>query len=221
MEKKTAKKVIGTVEMAQANIKTGGEYLLRAWVIGGQLLSKAKTHKEQGAIQQALVGTYIEWVSKYNPVIEARLKANKYLLSTLEGKAEKEKDINAMKQHEANALRMINKKTCEAFAWVKIKSANDVAVQVAKTRAKKATITKAKTALKGAQVDVTLPPTKTPTAPSDTFIFRSGHIRHDCLQLKIIQVVQAVAVSEGFDNKKLTEDDNYMLSILRAIKSSL
>ena len=179
------KKVVGTVKMAQDNIKTGGEYLLRAWVIGGQLLSKAKTHTEQGAIQQALVGTYIEYVSPYNPATVARLKGNKYLLSTLEGKAEKEKDINAIKQHEANALRMINKKTCEAFTWVKIKSKTEVALQVAKTRAKKATITKTKTALKAAQVDVTLPPTKTPTAPSDTFIFRAGHIRHDYLNLKI------------------------------------
>ena len=216
MAKLTAVKTIGTVKQAQDNIKQGGEYLQRAYTIGGQLLSLAKTLDDQLAIQYALTDTYIQFVSKYDPEMLARLKANKY--ATAE---ERQKDTDKKKQHEANALRQINKYTCRAFAWKRLKSESASAKKAAKTRGanKKIKIDKL---TKKQQAELASKATSKPIpAPMDSMIFRTGYIRHDFLELRVKDINACLTISKQFDQSKLTEDDNYILSIMEAVKTSL
>ena len=210
------KKASCTVKTACDNIVLGGEYLDKAWAIGGYLLSLAKTLDDQLAIQYALVGTYIEKISKYDPEMLARLKADKYATPD-----EKQKDVDKKKQHEANALRQINKYTCRAFSWKRLKSESASAKKAAKTRGANKKI-KIEKLTKKQKAELESKATSKPIpAPMDSMIFRTGHIRHDFLELRVRDINTCLTLSKQFDQSKLTEDDNYILSIMEAVKTSL
>ena len=212
-------KTIGTVKTACDNIVLGGEYLAKAWTIGGQLLALAKTHMEQGEIQGALVGTYITaTATKEHKEMRARVDADQY--DELEdGDDVRDRESKKVIAYEQNALRQINKKTNDAYPWTKLKSESTSAKKASKTRGANKKI-KIEKLTKRQQAELATPE-KMPTVPSDTFIFRSGHIRHDFLNLHVHQIAQAIGVSEGFDPKKLTEDDMHIIAIMKAIRGSL
>ena len=219
MAKLTAVKTIGTVKTACDNIVLGGEYLAKAWTIGGQLLALAKTHTEQGEIQGALVGTYIEaTATKEHKEMRARVDADQYD-EIEDGEDVRDRENKKVVAYEQNALRQINKKTNDAYPWTKLKSESTSAKKASKTRGanKKIKIDKL---TKRQQAELAAPE-KMPLVPSDTFIFRSGHVRHDFLNLHVYQIVQAISVSDGFDPKKLTEDDVLIIAIMKAIKGSM
>ena len=171
MAKLIAVKAIGTVKTACDNIVLGGEYLAKAWTIGGQLLALAKTHTEQGEIQGALVGTYIEaTATKEHKEMRARVDADQYD-EIEDGEDVRDRENKKVVAYEQNALRQINKKTNEAYPWTKLKSESTSAKKASKTRGanKKIKIDKL---TKKQQAELAAPE-KMPLVPSDTFIFRS------------------------------------------------
>jgi hypothetical protein len=221
MAKLTVVKTIGTVKTACDNIVLGGEYLAKAWTIGGQLLALAKTHAEQGEIQGALVGTYITaTATKEHKEMRVRVDADQY--DELEdGEDVRDRENKKVVAYEQNALRQINKKTNEAYPWAKLKSESTSAKKASKTRGANKKI-KIEKLTKKQKAELESNATSKPIpAPMDCMIFRSSHIRHDLLNLRVHEINVAITIAESFDQSKLTEADLYDIAVMKAIRGSL